>query len=61
MYKVTSYEVWKAPERPTDCGVYVMRTPIEAQAVGAVEHARRQGKVYIIKCLCDDGVSRYYA
>lgn len=49
------YEVYKAPENPTEEGVYFGKTGLLEQAIAACNHAQKEGKIYFIKGVTHDG------
>lgn len=46
--KYVSYEIYKTPDKPTEHGKYIGKTPILEQAQVAVENAKAEGKSYFI-------------
>lgn len=50
------YEVYECPEKPTEYGKYVGKTPLIEQALKACENAETTGKSYFIKGVRADGI-----
>lgn len=53
--KYISFEVYEAPQNPTEEGKYISKTPIYEQAERAVKRAAKAGKSYFIKGVTSDG------
>lgn len=53
--KYYSFEVYEAPQNPTEEGKYISKTPIYEQAERACERAAKVGKSYFIKGVTRDG------
>ena len=53
--KYAYYKVYEGAKSLTENGKYIGKTPIFEQAVGAVEKAREEGKIYFIKAVDNSG------
>lgn len=53
------YEVYRAPDAPTEKGTLIGSTPILEQAEAAVIHAAEHGLIYFIKGITANGAEWY--
>ena len=53
--KYKGFAIYECPEKPTEYGKYIGKTPLYEQAVTTCENAKKQGKSYFIKGIKEDG------
>lgn len=53
------YDIYQAPDTPTDRGTFIGSTPIPEQAEGAVIAAARRGLLYFMKGITANGAEWY--
>ena len=59
-FEIISYQIFLAPNDPTENGIYYCKTPIREQALNIIKVLKENGVIAFIKCPCSDGVTRYY-